>query len=568
MLLKSVRIEHFRGIVDLTIEFDDICVLIGENNAGKTSILDAIRLCLSRSAGRRSSPFSEYDYHLDDDAADPRQASPIVITLHFEETPGSEWPDEVYQLLEGVTQDLGDRSSLTLRVSSSFDSAINDYVFDQSFIDSAGNALSPGKTSRALSSLSQLVPNFYLASLRDAAQEFKPRSQFWGPFVKSLSLTPEDQKELEEALAALNAKILEKHTAFDDVKTHLAKATSLLPAGSTDPVLIEALPARVFDILSRTQVSLSARTGAKIPIMRHGNGTQSLAVICLFDAFLKSRLTDGYGTVATPLLALEEPEAHLHPSAIQAVGKMLQSFTGQKLISTHSGDLLAGVPLTKIRRLHRKNGTIQVNYLTPGSLNADDIRKLDYKVRSTRGSLLFSRCWILIEGETEGQLLMECARAMGHDLYGEGVSFVEFSQVGLDRYITLADEFGIAWFVLVDRDAAGTTYQTTATNRLSNRPAVDHISMLDHGPMEVFLSVEGYGTVYQENVSLQKANTIVAAVGSLDYWHQVYKAQSKGGKPAAALKVAEQIVAQGADGVPALIKAAINQAIKLAKEAA
>ncbi|MBM6577859.1 DUF2813 domain-containing protein [Microvirga sp. SRT01] len=568
MLLKRVKIEHFRGIVDLTVEFDDICVLIGENNAGKTSVLDAIRLCLSRSVGRRSSPFSEYDYHLDDNAADPRQASPIVITLHFEEEPGSEWPDDVYQLLDGVTQDLGDRSSLTLRVSSSFDSTINDYVSDQSFIDSAGNTLSPGKASRAVSSLSQIVPYFYLASLRDATQEFKPRSQFWGPFVKSLSLTPEDQKELEEALAALNEKILEKHTAFEDVKTHLANATALLPDGSADPVLIEALPARVFDILSRTQVSLSARTGAKIPIVRHGNGTQSLAVICLFDAFLKSRLADGYGAVASPLLALEEPEAHLHPSAIQAVGRMLQSFAGQKLISTHSGDLLAGVPLSKIRRLHRKNGNIQVSYLSPGALNADDVRKLDYKVRSTRGSLLFSRCWILVEGETEGQLLMECARAMGHDLYGEGVSFVEFSQVGLDRYITLADEFGIAWFVLVDRDPAGATYQTTASNRLAGRSAADHISMLDHGPMEVFLSVEGYGAVYQGNISPQKAATVVDPVGSVQYWHQVYKAQAKGGKPAAALQVAEQIIAQGEAGVPALLKSAINQAIRLAKDAA
>ncbi|MBB5716818.1 ATP-dependent nuclease [Sphingomonas aerophila] len=568
MLLKRVKIENFRGIVSFTIDLDDICVLIGENNAGKTSVLDAVRACLARTASRRSSPFSEYDYHLDDETADPRQAPPIAVTLHFEETPGLEWPDEVFQLLEGVTQDLGDRNSVTLRVSSHFDDTLNDYVTDHSFLDSAGNILSPAKTGRALSNLPQLVPNFYLASLRDAAQEFKPRSQFWGPFVKSLSLSSEDQRELEEALAALNAKILEKHTAFDEVKTHLARATSLLPSGSSDPVLIEALPARVFDILSRTQVSLSARTGAKIPIMRHGNGTQSLAVICLFDAFLKSRLADGYGTSATPLLALEEPEAHLHPSAIQAVGKMLQSLSGQKIITTHSGDLLAGVPLTKIRRLHRKDGHIQVKSLRSAALSPDDVRKLDYKVRATRGSLLFSRCWLLVEGETEGQLLMECARTMGHDLYGEGVSFVEFAQVGLEKYITLADEFGIAWFVLVDRDTAGSAYQATATDCLGTRSAVDHIAMLDHGPMEVYLSVEGYGSIYEENVSEQKRHSILASPGTLDYWTQVCKAQAKGGKPAAALKVAERIVEQGAAGVPEILKNTIIQAIKLAQEAA
>lgn len=568
MLLKRVRIQNFRGILDLTIEFDDLCVLIGENNAGKTSILDAVRACLTRTSSRRSSPFSEYDYHLADEVADPSKAAPIQVTLHFEEQPGAEWPDEVFQLLEGVTQDLGDRNSVTLKISSRFDPGLNDYVTDHIFIDTAGNALSPGKSVRALNNMPQLVPNFYLASLRDATQEFKPRSQFWGPFVRSLSLSPEDKIELEEALGVLNAKILEKHTAFEDVKTHLAKATSLLPSGTADSVLIEALPARVFDILSRTQISLSARTGAKIPIVRHGNGTQSLAVICLFDAFLKSRLADGYGTAATPLLALEEPEAHLHPSAVQAVGKMLQALDGQKLITTHSGDLLAGVPLTKIRRLRRKGGQICVHYLEKNVLSPDDIRKLDYKVRATRGSLLFSRCWILVEGETEGQLLMECARAMGHDLYGEGVSFVEFAQVGLEKYITLADQFGIDWFVLVDGDPEGVKYKATATGSLGARPSADHIAILDHGNMEVFLSMAGYGSIYEKNVSPQKAETIVAVKGTVTYWEQVAKAQAKGGKPAAALEVAEEIMKKGAAGVPALLHGVITKALKLALEAA
>ncbi|WBO58978.1 YjbD family protein [Acidocella sp. MX-AZ03] len=152
---------------------------------------------------------------------------------------------------------------------------------------------------------------------------------------------------------------------------------------------IEALPTKIFDILSRTQISLSSKSGARIPITRHGNGAQSLAVICLFDAFLQSRLESSYGEHAEPLLALEEPEAHLHPSAAKAVGTMLQTLSGQKIITTHSGDLLAGVPLTKIRRLSRRNGEIRVHQIGEGVFTKEELRKLDYQVRLSREAYYF-----------------------------------------------------------------------------------------------------------------------------------------------------------------------------------
>ena len=243
-------------------------------------------------------------------------------------------------------------------MTSSFDTAKNNYKTEHNFLDLSENPLPKTKNLRQLIRLQQLIPTFYLASLRDAAQEFRSRSQFWGPFVRALELDDETREELEAALLELNKKVLDQHTAFDSVKDRLKKTAELLPLGDTDPVSIEAVPSKVFDVLSRTQVNLASKTGAQIPIVRHGSGTQSLAVICLFDAFLQSQLEDGYGQHAEPLLALEEPEAHLHPSAIKAVGEMLQRISGQKLISTHSGDLLASVPLNNIRRLRRKGGKV------------------------------------------------------------------------------------------------------------------------------------------------------------------------------------------------------------------
>lgn len=66
MVITRLEIRNFRGIEQLTLPLDDLCVLIGENNAGKSTVLDAVRICLTRPIGRSARVFEEYDYHLPD----------------------------------------------------------------------------------------------------------------------------------------------------------------------------------------------------------------------------------------------------------------------------------------------------------------------------------------------------------------------------------------------------------------------------------------------------------------------------------------------------------------------
>ena len=565
MLLTQLEIRNFRGIEELTLPLDDLCVLIGENNSGKSTVLDALRICLDRPLTRRARVFEEYDYHLPDPDSEPSGAEPIEITLTFAERREDEWPDDVSQILD-VAEQIDDRGlrSVKLRVRSSFDAAANDFATEYDFLDLSGNPLPRAKDPRYLTGLRRLAPVFYLASLRDAAREFRARSQFWGPFVRALDFKEEERAELEADLSELNRKVLKKHSAFDSVKDRLKKTADFLPLGETDPVSIEAVPSKVFDILSRTQINLASKTGARIPIVRHGSGTQSLAVICLFDAFLNSQLKDAYGEHSEPLLALEEPEAHLHPSAINAVVGMLRDIPGQKLVSTHSGDLLAGVPLKNVRRLRRSGGKISVHRIDEGALEPEDIEKLDYKVRVTRGGLLFSRCWLLVEGETEAVLLPECARAMGHDLHADGVSLVEFSQIGIEKLIRFADQLGIEWFALADNDKQGGGYVASARSQLGTRSESDHMRRLNHGNMEVFLCMEGFGDIYEATISKQKKSSVTAASGTLEYCRQVVKAQKNNSKSKNALAVARKITA-GGRAVPELLANVIERSRKLAR---
>ena len=566
MFLEQIDIVNFRGISNLTLKLDDTIVLIGENNTGKSTVLHALHKCLSSSLTRKEGTFSEYDHHFKDKDSQPVESEAIELTLRFAERTSSEWPDEISQVLAEVVQvGADDFQRVILRVRSSFDNLLGNFVTSWDFLDLAGNELVAAKAPRNIISFQQFAPVFYLAALRDSAQQFRARSQFWGPFVRALKIDPKMRQELEDELAQLNEKVLNANESFDTVKERLSKTAAMVQLGSNDPVGIEAIPSKVFDILARTQVMLQSTTGAQLPIGLHGEGTQSLAVICLFDAFLESKLKDSYSEFTTPILAIEEPEAHLQPSAILAAGKLLQALPGQKVMSSHSGDLVAAFPLSSLRRFCRKNGTVSVHQIEQdGSISPDDLRKLDYHVRATRGNLLFSRCWLLVEGESDWLVISESADILEYDLLSTGISLVAFAQVGVATFIRAANQLGIEWVVVADDDQAGTESIQSAEQHIGLREKSRHIHRLQHGKLEEFLCIEGYGFIYEQSVSNQKSNNAIANKGTPEYWKQVVDAQPRNSKPANAVAVIEEMRIRGAQGVPAQLRNIVECAVRIA----
>ena len=61
MRISHLRVENFRCIRELDLVLDETTVLIGANNTGKTAILEAIRIALSRRWGRRGTGLTEND---------------------------------------------------------------------------------------------------------------------------------------------------------------------------------------------------------------------------------------------------------------------------------------------------------------------------------------------------------------------------------------------------------------------------------------------------------------------------------------------------------------------------
>jgi putative ATP-dependent endonuclease of the OLD family len=564
MVLKRVQIKNFRGLRTLDVELDETTVLIGENNSGKTSFLEAVRLALSRSHARRGGTFETYDYHLAGADADPQTANPIEIQLTIEQVAGGEIAEDITQALgDVIIEDREGTKQIRLKVSSAFDPALADFATVVDFLNSNDEPLQ-AKFRRLLDPLSRFFPVFYLSAFRDASREFKSGA-FWTPFLKNPQLPEETRTALQTQIGELNANILKEHTALKSVKDYVAKVQQLVAIGQKDIVDIEALPGRIMDLLAGTQVTVKGTTGAAIPLTRHGAGTQSLSVLFLFEAFLRSMLEQQYEELSVPLLTLEEPEAHLHPCAARALWTVLSSISGQKLIASHSGDLLARVPLTAVRRFISEKGQIAVRRVKPGLLDQDEQRKFEFHLQATRGELLFARCWLLGEGESEYWLLAGLASLLDLDLDLHGIRFLAYSVSGIDPLIKVANELGIHWFVVADGDPQGNANVKKAEARLNGQPKQDHIVQFAQPNIEVFLCENGFSAIFEHHVSPQKKASITAGAGTREYWTQVVKAGDDTPKPAVIQEIVAEIKNRGVPTIPATAKDILEKTVKLSK---
>lgn len=199
MRITAVRIRNFRGIRSLDLELGPVTVLIGENNTGKTSVLDALKLCLRDLGPRRRTVFDALDYHLTDSEAEPSSTDPIEIELTFSDRVDDEWDDGLVGRLNRVRvlqiDDEG-RNHVRLRVTSRYDRSGAEFVQEWSFLDLKGDSLR-GVTLRALTVLQEELHYHYLRALRDAARHFDARGPFWKPFLTDSQLSPDRKAEIE-----------------------------------------------------------------------------------------------------------------------------------------------------------------------------------------------------------------------------------------------------------------------------------------------------------------------------------------------------------------------------------
>ena len=548
MNITSLEIRGYRNLADVKIDFESgVTVLIGENNSGKTNILDALYAALRVNRTIRQGAFDLNDYHLakrDNLAGD---AGPIELAVTFSETKVGEWPDDIIAEVNDVLAlDVATGlNSVILQVRSTAAGRDGDETYEWNFLNQQGQPRANRRYMSEVNALQKLRPFFQLGALRDVNREFNKRSTYFSPFVSDPTFTDDVRADLSASLSSINEKVLASHDAFGTLKQNITAGADVV-TGSSE-VVIEAVPSRLSELLANTSVSMSSHGGAAFPLESQGSGAQSIAVLSLFRAYVDAKLATRLDALSRAILTLEEPEAHLHPSAIRLLWTVVSSLNAQVIVTTHSGDLVGEVPLECVRRVRQASNGTQVYKIDVSAFTADELRHLRYGIQANRGELLFARHWLLVEGRTEISGFKRLSELLGANLHAHGVRVVDCAEYGrVEPFIKLGDQLGISWHCLCDGDAQGNNDVVAATGQLKGRRAADHITQHTVDNVEAFLIRLGFDDVYQRHVAADKRHTIVDPPGSDAYANQVSKALIRGRKERAIMEVCDEIKANPA----------------------
>ena len=395
MQISHLSIRNFRSIRSLELALGSNTVFLGQNNAGKTAILDAIRIVLTRRWGQRGTGFTEHDVHRPGEKDDPRTLPPVTIEVRIEEPEPGSWEPDMVAALEDIMAILsGGRNAVILRVTCAWSTEKDCFEPAWEFLDSAGAPMT-GKSQRAtnLTGFFSYLPLYWLGALRDSADEFTPRSGHWGRLLKGVRLPKELEVDAIRILEELDARIVSADPKLAEIADLIGHATQIAIGDGPGAARLNMLPLAIEDMLQRTGIVLRNETMRPwLPLSHHGQGLQSLAVIFLFQAAVLQQLLEAERPGVEAVFTIEEPEAHLHPQAARTLWERVNALPGQKLMTTHSPYFVQHVPLRDLRIVRLRDGCTQVSMLPKNVVSALPWNPaMDGFVKGGAGKALFFR---------------------------------------------------------------------------------------------------------------------------------------------------------------------------------
>ncbi|MDC9567309.1 ATP-dependent endonuclease, partial [Pseudoalteromonas sp. GAB2316C] len=156
-------------------------------------------------------------------------------------------------------------------------------------------------------------------------------------------------------VAEINKEAIKKSEPLKELKSHLDNLNqSFSGSGRTE---LTPFPKKIRDLSKRFSVHFGDSEKSSFSMEYHGMGTRSWASMLAVKAFteLMAKKHRKEFEPFFPIIAAEEPEAHLHPNAQRTLFQQLEDTAGQTIISTHSPYLAGMSDLRDLRGLSKKS---------------------------------------------------------------------------------------------------------------------------------------------------------------------------------------------------------------------
>lgn len=474
MKISKVEIENFRALQSISVSLSSLSILLGENDAGKTSVLQALDKFF---LGKKLTDDRDWFRHETD--------KPISITLTIAGIP----PDEV----TGLTRRDG---TLVVRKIFAFEKSPE----VKAILDDGANSAVPKPILEKWLSGERF---HFIPVRRDLAVQF------------SMAKTALLGKAMRARMAAKLA---------DD-----AAAASL---GQLKDLIEEALdePRKKLEIFLREQmhnrsvalafnelevdpiegvdfsIQLSDDRVKDVPIENRGAGTQNNLIIALF------RLIADLDADAQIILAMEEPENSLHPKAQRQLLSVIQQLStkSQVIVTTHS-------PVFIDRARYENNilmtrtalGNSIAKTFNLGLLN--EVRG-DLGIRASDALLKGGgNCAILVEGRTEEDGFPTFMEMCGMSEFQLGIAIINMDGSDIPKVRGIAQllhAYEVPCIVVVDKDAKATADEAVRLSQAS-LPNIRKVFCLKKGCIEDYYPLEIVAEVINRELSPRRE--VVAA---------------------------------------------------------
>lgn len=212
------------------------------------------------------------------------------------------------------------------------------------------------------------------------------------------------------------------------------------------------------------------------------------------------------------VMAVEEPEAHLHPHLQRLVYRDFLRTRGLPtdehhrvvdrarttiLLTTHSPHIVSVAPLRALVLLKRDpdDGSTRAASTAQLTMPDEDVADLERYLDVTRGELLFARGVLLVEGDAEEYLVPALAKAIGYDLDALGISVCSVSGTNFRPYVKLVGPNGldIPFALITDMDPDGSTPLALGRVRAVLKHLLGEAAVKERGADEVWALGEENG---------------------------------------------------------------------------
>lgn len=429
MYISKFILENFRKYKMLNVEFNqNLNVLVGENNSGKTAIIDAIRILL----GTQSNDY--YRIQREDFYYDGKSyADNFKITCYIEGISDKEGANFLECISFKKDENGNNLAYLKIEMEANFkNNKIYNDVYIGDFTDDNGYRI-PGE-------IKELLKVAFLKPLRDAENQMvAKRGSRLSQILLSIDheiLNDNEDNKLKNIISDANTKIKKATNEIKMKKIGDSKEVAIIDI--INQFIENANPEKEgieadFQIKDDSLREILEKLSVEFNYPNEGLGIENLLYIAIEFLLLKNSSYSGLKTVL-----IEEIEAHLHPQTqINLINFIIKNYSqgesGQIIMSTHSPNITSKVDIEKI--ILCKNNSVYSLKSSDTQLEKGDYKFLARFLDVTKSNLFFSKKLIFVEGDAENILIPTIAKIiLGDTLESKGISVINVGSRAFLRY--------------------------------------------------------------------------------------------------------------------------------------